>query len=235
MLLEDQSVLIEVLQARIVGELRDDERVGRIWLGGSLGRGEGDALSDIDLVIVASPGRTQELKSSLAELIAKAGPVALVHEAPQNAPAEGAQLNVLYDTDPLPIYIDWSLWPPVEHRPADVSVLFERGSSLPASAEGFQSMLAEMPRAAGNPRTEETLRRFNVFMTPILAKHAARGWFDSVNRMVDFMQIGPADINDLHSAIELCRRVLDKFGTFESAPGMACIRRYLTMIADDPA
>jgi len=38
-----------------------DDRVRALVLRGSLGRGEGDELSDVDLVIVAEPGRWDEL------------------------------------------------------------------------------------------------------------------------------------------------------------------------------
>jgi len=229
---ERQRVLIKALQTRIVHALQDEARVERVWLGGSLGRGEGDALSDIDLVIVSSSVRTDELKRSLDELIRIVGPVALVHTAPHNAPTEGAQLNVLYDTDPLPVYIDWNLWPPVEQRPADVSVLFEREPTLPAATACFHEMLADMPHGTVD-RTEQTLNHFRVFMTPILAKHAARGWFDSVARMLQVMDVeSEQPVTNLQDAIELAHRVLEEFGASETPTAMACVRRYLALIDD---
>jgi predicted nucleotidyltransferase len=39
------------LLARVVGQVRSDERVRALWLAGSVGRGDADAGSDLDLVV----------------------------------------------------------------------------------------------------------------------------------------------------------------------------------------
>lgn len=229
---QEQQALLSRLTKRIARRLSDDKRVGAIWLGGSLGKGEGDALSDIDLVVVSTPGRTEEMAASLEENLSIAGPVALVHEAPQNAPNEGAQLNVLYDTNPVPIYVDWNVWPPVAERPTDVSILWEREPVALSIDATLASILDELPRGRGRELTPEALNHFRVFMTPILAKQAARGRFESVDRMLEHMRIPRVPIKSFHDALELARQVLDDFGASESEAAISCLKRYLNLVAN---
>lgn len=46
----------DTLLSRLTGLLRADERVRALWLSGSLGRGTGDAYSDLDLLAVVADG-----------------------------------------------------------------------------------------------------------------------------------------------------------------------------------
>lgn len=228
---KEQRALLARLTKHVASRLSDDARVCAVWLGGSLGRGEGDALSDIDLVVVSMRGRTEEIAASLHENLPMVGPVALVHEAPQNAPNEGAQLNVLYDTNPLPIYVDWNVWPSVAERPTDVSVLWEREPLAQSPNATFTSILNALPRGRGQELTLEALNHFRVFMTPILLKHAARGRFESVDRMLGYMRLPGAPTTSFHDVMELARQVLDDFGASETEIAIPCIKRYLALLA----
>jgi predicted nucleotidyltransferase len=227
---DEQRALITKMIDEIATRLSEDERVGATWLEGSLGRGEGDALSDIDLVIVSTPGRAEQLAAGIMKELSMAGEVALIHEAPQNAPSEGTQLNILYDTEPLPIYVDWNVWPPVEFRPRDVTVLFEREPLVQSPSATFESVLDDFARGQGHKQTDELLNRFRVFMTPILVKDAARGRFDGANRKLGYMQITAPPITDLDGALALARQVLNDFGASETGAAVSCIRRYLALL-----
>lgn len=226
---EQQSMLRRLIEdAR--DAVADERRVDALWLAGSLGRKEGDALSDIDLLLIASPDSTTELAASLGEVFEIGGPVAYVHSAPQNAPLEGAHWNVLYDTRPLPVYIDWNIWPPVERRPRDVAVLFERRSFDSQDAGTFASMQNGFAKDQGLGHAIEPLNRFRVMMIPVLAKHAARGEFESVNRMLGYMKLPACAITSLEATVELTRNVLRDYGSSESEVAISTIERYLTMI-----
>ena len=230
--LSEQLRLFHEIQARVAHEVRSDDRVLAVWLGGSLGRGQGDVLSDIDLVVVAREGRIRELVESSDRLISVVAPAALVHNAPQNAPLEGQQLNVLYDTSPLPVYIDWNLWPTVAERPSDVAVLLEKDVPIPAANDTFQSMLVKMPPPVVTPKTADEWDHFRVFMVPILLKSAARGWFESVHRILEYMQRPNPSTSTLDEALELAGSVLDDCGKGETVEALACIRRYMSLISD---
>lgn len=228
---DEQRMLLRTLREVIGSELAKNDGITAVWLSGSLGRGEGDALSDLDVILIAAPYRIQGIKEQLASIVSVAAPVALIHDAPQNAPLEGAQLNVLYDTNPLPVYVDWNLWPTVSCRPNDVSVLYEEQALDECESATFESILNQFERGRGFKGSEESLNRFRVFMVPILAKHAARGWFDSVNQMMLYMRLDVPAVKDLSTAIDFANRVLNEFGQSESELAKACIRRYLDTCA----
>jgi predicted nucleotidyltransferase len=228
MQLAEQRALLDALVGKAVAVWSSEDAVDAIWLAGSLGRGDGDALSDVDLTLVAAPGRTQELVARVRERLGDVGPVAFVHDAPQNAPVEGTQLNVLYGTYPLPVEIDWSVWPPVAERPSDVTALFER-TELPRGINDFASVLDEVPRGSNIPLAER-LDHFRTFMVPILVKHAARGWFDSVARMLTVMKLDPKPIRTFDGARDYAVNVLAESGKSEPPVAIECIRRYISAL-----
>jgi len=61
---------------KIADFLREEPRIAAAWLAGSLGRGEGDAFSDVDMLALADDGTAAEVSTSLAQgLSAIAKPV----------------------------------------------------------------------------------------------------------------------------------------------------------------
>lgn len=223
MSLRDHRRSLEGLAEQISETLAKKPLVAAVWLGGSLGRGEGDGLSDVDLVVVAAPGKVGELVTSVRAGLDLAGEVALVHEAPQNAPADGAQLNVLYDTKPLPIYVDWNVWPHVDERPSDVRKLFER-EPVRAGARPFHSALDDMPRGTGTP-LDDRLSAFRAFMVPILMKYATRGRFESVAEVLNYMRIPGDPPASFDEARDLATSILAE--AKPDAKALRTMRRYI--------
>ncbi len=117
----------EGMLQRIVQQLADDERVVAAWLYGSLGRNDGDALSDIDVRIVVADPFSEAMNADRQAYAARVGPLLLAQEAPHNAPPGGAFLLVMYPGSVGPIHVDWT-WQPQSHAiiPRDVRVLFDR-------------------------------------------------------------------------------------------------------------
>lgn len=226
---EDQVRLLASLQERVRGALIADERISALWLGGSLGRREGDWLSDVDLVVVSRDGRSEELAEGLEELLVGVGRVALAHDAPQNAPANGRHSNVLFDTEPLPTYIDWNIWPHIDQRPSDVSVVFEHEPMEQVQAT-FAELLNGLPRKSVTKKTEREFDHFRVFMTPILIKHAARGWFDGVGEILAYMRVEATRVSSLDEALALTEAVLLAHGRDEPAETLDAIRRYARIV-----
>ncbi|MGH2582784.1 MAG: aminoglycoside 6-adenylyltransferase [Anaerolineales bacterium] len=102
--------------------LSNDERVVAAWLTGSLGRQQPDALSDVDLSVVLSEGRSL-VEHARGFIMMVAIPVN-IHGAPQNAPAGGMLLSVLYEPG---IVVDWAFIPEESAlRPKNSLLLFER-------------------------------------------------------------------------------------------------------------
>jgi predicted nucleotidyltransferase len=226
---DERDDLVRFAQ-RIADDLSEDSRIDAVWLGGSLGRGEGDALSDVDLIVIAKPGQSGEVASYVRTSLSVAGRVALVHDAPHNAPKDGGQFNVLYDRDPLPLYVDWTVWPSVDVRPRDARVLFERRplEEDPDVTLGTMSERFEPGKAPG--LTPLVLARFRLFMAPVLVKHAARGWFDSVEGMLASLRMPARPLTSLREAIALARELVRQSAMVEDPRAIECIERYFALV-----
>lgn len=69
------------LLARIAAVLADDGRVEAAWLAGSLGRGEGDRWSDVDVFAAASDERRDALVADWETVAARISPTVLLQRA----------------------------------------------------------------------------------------------------------------------------------------------------------
>jgi UTP:GlnB (protein PII) uridylyltransferase len=90
-----------------IRSLRSDLRVAALVLTGSLGRGESDDWSDVDVVVVFREDAVDWLpqRESFGR---ECGDALFVFDSPWNAPLDGAQVNALYDVGgEWPLYVDW--------------------------------------------------------------------------------------------------------------------------------
>src|SRR5215472_20059 len=101
----------EALLQSVIKMLEQDARVVAAWLFGSLGRGEGDGLSDLDVWVVTADEYSRFVHAGRQDFVAHLAPPLLVLEAPQNAPEHGAYLLTLYPGQAGPHQIDW-YWQP---------------------------------------------------------------------------------------------------------------------------
>ncbi len=167
------------LLARITQTLEGDDRIAAAWLFGSIGRGEADDLSDLDLRVVVSNEYVEGICANRQAYAAQVGEAVLFQEAPQNRPVGGAFLLTLYAGEFGPQEVDWTwqplsgacLWP-------NTRILLNRVglSSQGEMPWGYQ------PRPAQTP-LEEAVQRVSSFwaMLLIIAKYAARSpWEDSM-------------------------------------------------------
>lgn len=126
----------EALLSHLAAELEADERFVAAWLAGSYGRGEADAASDLDLVLVIATPYCQALCARTGmtgfqppeerlDLFRRFGEPAVIHENHHNAPLEGTFSFVLYRGSAL--VVDWTLVPEASaRRPLQSLLLFDR-------------------------------------------------------------------------------------------------------------
>jgi predicted nucleotidyltransferase len=72
---QEQQRLID----RVAAHLDADRGVEALWLAGSLGKGQGDAFSDVDLLVLAADGQAGELSTRLTRDLVPAFEVALLN------------------------------------------------------------------------------------------------------------------------------------------------------------
>ena len=161
----------EALLARLTRVLEGDGRIAAAWLFGSMGRGEADDLSDLDLRVIVFDEHIESLCADRQACTAQMGEAVLFQEAPQNRPAGGAFLLTLYAGEFGPQEVDWT-WQPLSSACLwpGTRILFNRA----ALTQG------EMPWGY-QPRPEQTVleeavQRVSSFwaLLLIVAKYAAR-------------------------------------------------------------
>jgi predicted nucleotidyltransferase len=176
-----RSEWIDQAHARLVA----DERVGAAMLSGSLGRGGGDAWSDVDLLVVLCADAAAQTIAARDAFVRPFGTALVAFDSPWNAPLDGGQVNALYDVgvDWL-LYVDWDLWPAGRGAiTSDVFVLFDR-IDLP-TFDGTLDEHRQWPRAPWAEPTPEFMRRARLAMLPIILKCMMRGDAEQIRRMLD--------------------------------------------------
>ena len=161
----------EALLARITESLEADGRIAAAWLFGSMGRGEADNLSDLDLRVIVYDEHVAGLCEGRQVYTAQFGEAVLFGEAPQNRPDGGAFLLTLYAGEFGPQEVDWT-WQPLSGAclwPGTRLLLNRAGLTPGEMPWGYQ------PRPAQTP-LEEAVQRVSNFwaMLLIIAKYAAR-------------------------------------------------------------
>jgi hypothetical protein len=157
------------LLARLEQALCADARVTAAWLGGSMGRGDGDALSDLDIGLAIVDEHCPDLVAQRRAFVSQFGEALLIQEAPHNAPPNGAFLLVLYRGTTAAHEVDWSWQPPSTTRvPGAARLLFDR-VGLPR-AEAFLVHSDDEAAAGISVRTT-----FIWAMGFVVAKKIARG------------------------------------------------------------
>jgi predicted nucleotidyltransferase len=139
--------------AHALGVLTATEGVAAVELVGSLGRGDGDDWSDVDLLVFVD----DDVRSSLDAVLPRLGDVALVLDAPHNTRADGHSFGAVFLVDGLPLATDWYVWPRALHgRP-------------------FDDLQAEGPRGVLPEVTDDRRRLHEQMMTVVDVKRFARG------------------------------------------------------------
>jgi hypothetical protein len=120
---QERDELLEIITAR----LEDDAGVKAAWLFGSLGRGDGDAFSDIDLWVVGEQDYINSVNADPLLYVSQIEQPILSLVAPQNAPESGVYFMACYDAPTAPHIVDW-YWQPVHksYLPGGVYLLFDK-------------------------------------------------------------------------------------------------------------
>ncbi len=190
----DYAARREMLLRRIVESLRGDERFVAAWLGGSLGRGDADAVSDIDLSAVVSYAHSQALcardaaagaqpSTERLELFREFGQPIIVHENNNNAPDGGTFTFVLYY--PPALMVDWTLIPHSSARRPTHSLLLFDQAAIPAAPASEPESPEQRARMASDAMA------FFWMMAAVTAKYVVRGddvfvtcWLEELLRLL---------------------------------------------------
>lgn len=112
------------LRQRIEETLGSDLRIAAAWLGGSFGRGQADAWSDLDVGLAIHDAHLGAFLEERPTLYRRFGVPLLVHQAPLSNAPNGEAQRIIFDG---PLEVDFTVTPLSSARlPAHTMVLFAR-------------------------------------------------------------------------------------------------------------
>lgn len=164
----------EALLERIAARLWDDERIVTAWVHGSVGRGEADDLSDLDVFVVADDPHLEAVITARQEWATGFGGLLYAAEAPQNRPPGGAYLGTAYEGSDGPQQVDW-LWQTRSQaslRPG-TRLLFDRVGLPRANGPVIWWDYQPIPEQTPEERAAQGINGFWLMLL-VTAKYAAR-------------------------------------------------------------
>ena len=182
------------LLERIAAELSQDQRFAAGWLAGSFGRGEQDAMSDLDLTVIVRDAfypvlclRPHLVSARTTPerwtLFSQFGQPAILHENNHNAPKNGTFTFVMYAESM--VGVDWILRPQQDViRPAATFLLWDH-VGIPQENQNEQSSLAQRVEEA------DEMIAFFYMMSVIVLKYIYRSdwdftktWFTKLDKLI---------------------------------------------------
>ena len=168
--------LLARLRDRLLGQvlrlLEADLAVDGVALVGSLGRGEEDNWSDIDLFILASD---QFIRQFMNEPAASAWARAdLLSDGRHNSPAGATSLGTTHIRSGLPLWVDLHVHPAGRTPwPTDSRVVFER-RPVKSGTLSFGEFNVGGPRQPATAKTADEVRQIHLGYVPIAGKYVGR-------------------------------------------------------------
>ena len=210
----------------VIGQLEADPCISAAGFVGSIGRGDADDWSDVDLVIVVPDDQV----SRYADAARRAGPerVVLSFDARHNAPRGAGSVGVHYVIDGLPFNADWYYPDSQGAWVADAKVVFDR-HGLRRLSDTFDEHLAKREVQPPAPKPADAHRLLQMALNPVAAKGIARRSPDA-GRMVEF--VGGPHAPDAAPAehLETLRGLLGQYRGVAPAGSLSATSRYLDLV-----
>jgi hypothetical protein len=181
---------------QVLGLLKADPAVEGVALIGSLGRGEADNWSDIDLLILMGD---RALARFADEPAARPWAQAdLLSDGRHNSPAGATSVGATHIRSGLPVRVDLHVHPAARTRwPTDGRIVFER-RPIETGTLSFDQLNASGSRQPATAKTTDEIRRIYLSYVPTAGKYIGRRspracpMIRFLGKMPDFSACDPA-------------------------------------------
>lgn len=164
--------LRDALLDQVRGLLEADPAVEGVALIGSLGRGEADNWSDIDLLVLMGDQALARFAADPAMSPWARGD--LLVDGRHNSPAGAVSIGVTHIRSGLPLHLDLHAHPGARTRwPTDSRVAFERRPIEPG-VQSFDELNGSGPRQPATAKTADEIRMIHLSYVPIGGKYIGR-------------------------------------------------------------
>lgn len=152
--------------------LKADAAVAGAALIGSLGRGEADNWSDIDLLVLMDDRAIARFADEPAA--SRWAQADLLSDGRHNSPAGATSVGTTHIRSGLPLGVDLHVHPADRARwPADGRVVFER-RPIGTGPLSFDQLNASGPRQPATAKTAAKIRRIHLSYVPVAGKYIGR-------------------------------------------------------------
>jgi hypothetical protein len=217
----------EAWLGRAIGRLGADPAVRAAGLVGSLGRGDADDWSDIDLLIVVPDGQVDQYADA-ARLPGSEQAIWSI-DARHNAPRGAGAIGVRYVIDGLPLHVDWYVYPRSRAAwVADAKVIFDC-DGLSRLNDTFHEHQEKREVQPPTPKAANAHRLLQVSLVPVAGKYVARRSPDA-GRMVEFVGGPHAPEASPGEHLAILRRLLVQHRDEAPQEMLAASSRYLDLV-----
>jgi hypothetical protein len=194
---------------------------------GSLGRGDADDWSDVDLLIVVPDSQVDHYAD--AARLPGSEQVMWGIDARHNAPRGASAVGVRYLIDGLPLNVDWYAYPRSQAAwVADAKVIFDR-DGLPRLDDTFSEHLEKREVQPARPKPANAHRLLQVSLIPAAAKRVARRSADA-GRIVEFVGGPHAPEATPAEHLAMLRRLLVQYRDDAPEEMLVSNGRYLDLV-----
>jgi hypothetical protein len=218
--------LRDALFDHVLGLLRADPAVDGVAVIGSLGRGEADNWSDIDLLVLMGDQPLARFADNPA--VSPWAQADLLVDGRHNSPAGAASIGATHIRSGLPVHVDLHVHAAARTRwPTDSRVAFER-RRVELGAQSFDEVNASGRRQPATTKTADEIRMIHLSYVPIAGKYIGRRSPRAI-QMIRFLGQVP-DFTDEDPAAQL--RALRGIARDLSDPSWAWLSHAVTAYLD---
>jgi hypothetical protein len=195
---------------------------------GSLGRGDSDDWSDVDLLIVVPDEHVDRFAD--ASQLPVSEHVMWSIDARHNAPRGAGAVGVRYLIDGLPLHVDWYVYPrSCAAWVADAKVIFDT-DGLPRLRDTFSEYQEKRETQPPTHKPDNAHRLLQVSLIPVAAKYVVRR-STAAGRMVEFVGGPYAPDAAPTDYVEMLRSLLVTYHDDAPRDLLTSADRYLDIVA----